>query len=124
MGDNLPFVDAEGMSGLHVVQVVCGWHHTCVIMSDNQIKCFGRNDFGQLGYGDTLNRGKNANEIGNALAFVNVTGTSGLHVLKVAAGDLHTCVLLSNNRVKCFGYNGYGELGTCNSPFLDMNMLF
>ena len=36
------------------------------------LKCFGRNDAGQLGYGDTNNRGDEPDEMGDDLPFVDL----------------------------------------------------
>ena len=107
----LMFVDVEGTSGEHIVQIVSGSFHVCALFSNSRIKCFGRNNAGQLGYGDTTNRGTMANQMGDDLEFVDVEGTSGEHVVAVTCGNGHTCVLLSNSRIKCFGFNNNGQLG-------------
>jgi alpha-tubulin suppressor-like RCC1 family protein len=45
---------------------------------------------------------------------------SGLEPRVVAAGMLHTCVILSNGRVKCWGYNLHGQLGIgSDAPSVD-----
>ena len=111
MGDNLAFVDVEGTSGVHVLQVVTSLIHTCVLLSNNRVKCFGSNGWGQLGYGDAVPRGGQAGDMGDNLPFVDLEGTSGFHVLKISSGYGHTCALLSNNRVKCFGDNFFAQLG-------------
>ena len=111
MGDSLPFVDVEGSSSETVVAIALGPFHTCALFSNNRFKCFGYNHFGQLGYGDTANRGDSSNEMGDNLEFVDVEDMSGAHVVKVTCGADHTCVLMSNNRVKCFGRSNYGQLG-------------
>ncbi len=93
--------------------------HTCVMYShptfsgNNKLKCWGYNASGQLGYGDNSVRGDSAIELGFGLLFVKDTGTSGSDMLvkKVAVGMYHTCALLSNDQVKCWGENGYGQLG-------------
>ena len=51
-----------GRRGTHTAakfgtQISVGLMHTCVVLHDGQIKCWGQNQFGQLGLGDTKNRG-------------------------------------------------------------------
>ena len=54
-----------------------GWGHTCVILDNDSVKCWGWNLHGQLGLGDTANRGDGSNEMGNALAAVELGTVSG-----------------------------------------------
>jgi alpha-tubulin suppressor-like RCC1 family protein len=70
--------------------------------------CAGLNSNAQLGLGDTTNRGNTAGSMGTALPAVDL-GASKL-ALKVAAGRAHTCVLLTDRTVKCFGLNNRGQL--------------
>jgi alpha-tubulin suppressor-like RCC1 family protein len=65
------------------------------------VKCFGRNAEGQLGIGFTS---------ATSASPVDVSGlTSG--AAKVFCGETHTCALLTNGSVKCWGANGGGRLG-------------
>ena len=41
MGDNLPTVDLG--TGRTVKAIAGGYYHTCVLLNDDQVKCFGRN---------------------------------------------------------------------------------
>eukprot|EP01083_Nonionella_stella_P190584 705784_1 len=70
MGDKLPEVDL-GMN-FTITQIVLGHAHTCALSNHNTLKCFGRNDYGMLGLGDTINRGDSANEMGNNLPEVDL----------------------------------------------------
>ncbi len=60
------------------IQVVVGRAHACAILVEHgtslprRIKCWGDNSKGQLGYGDTENRGDDPGEMGAALPFVPV----------------------------------------------------
>lgn len=65
MGNNLPFVDV-GKESL-VNHVAVGLSHTCVIVDSIKLKCFGLNDSGQLGHGDTTKRGHLTNSMGDFL---------------------------------------------------------
>ena len=81
--------------------VVCGWMHTCVMMTDGSVTCWGGNIFGQLGDGST----------DNSPTPVAVSGlTSG--VQDICGGLSHTCALKSDGSVLCWGDNDEGQLGT------------
>ncbi|MBI3353752.1 MAG: Ig-like domain-containing protein [Nitrospirae bacterium] len=107
MGDNLPAVDF-GVRRT-AVELAAGGLYTCVRLDNGAVKCWGRNDYGQLGLGDTNNRGDGANEMGDNLSAVNLG--SGRTALKLVASYYHACALLNNDTVKCWGYNNYGQLG-------------
>ena len=107
MGANLPPVDVG--SGSLVVEVAAGMYHTCARLADNKTKCWGRNDHGQLGLGDTAGRGASPGEMGSELPPVDV-GT-GRTVQGLAVGGLHTCALLDDFSVKCWGSASDGQLG-------------
>src|SRR4051812_1549987 len=92
--------------------IALGGTHTCVILSDGGVKCWGGNDVGQLGLGNTNNRGDGPNEMGSNLPRVSL-GT-GRTAKALAAGSKHTCALLDNNQIKCWGMNDFGQLGIGN----------
>jgi cysteine-rich repeat protein len=107
LGDALPKVELG--TGRTAVQVTVGTYHACALLDDGSLKCWGYNGTGQLGQGDTQARGDVQNELGDALAPIDL-GT-GATVKLVAAGGSHTCVLLASGSVKCWGYNSNGQLG-------------
>ena len=97
-----------------VEQIDTDGSHVCSL-KDGQVKCWGLNDKGQLGYGDTNNRGDGPNEI-RGLANVNVhepiSGPNDDHLTEfIATGGQHTCALLKNKCIKCWGNNEHGQLG-------------
>jgi len=89
--------------------IVAGGYHTCALLDNGSVKCWGQNDFGQLGLGDINNRGDAAGEMGDNLTAVDL-GT-GRTAKSLSAGIYHTCAILDNNSVKCWGRNGFGQLG-------------
>jgi alpha-tubulin suppressor-like RCC1 family protein len=107
MGDSLPAVELG--TGRSAAAMAAGGDHTCAVLDNGQVKCWGYNLYGQLGLGDSNNRGDNSGEMGDNLPAVNL-GT-GRTATALGAGALHTCALLDNDQVKCWGYNELGQLG-------------
>jgi hypothetical protein len=110
MDDNLQAV-ALG-TNRYAISISAGWSHTCAILDDRSLKCWGSNSNGQLGQGDRRHRGVQTGQLGDALPAIRLgtNQTAGA----VTAGVAHTCVLVEPGRsVKCFGWggNGNGQLG-------------
>jgi len=82
-----------------------GDDHTCAVMHDATVKCWGRNDAGEIGNGGRT----------DAIKPTTVKGVGGTGVLNgvdiVVAGGDHTCALMKNKTVKCWGQNNEGVLG-------------
>jgi alpha-tubulin suppressor-like RCC1 family protein len=104
---NLDVIDLG--DGAVAVDIASGWAHNCVVLDDGSVKCWGRNDYGQLGLGAPGTRGDDAGEMGAALSTVDL-GTNRT-ALAVAAGEGHSCALLDDHSVKCWGRNDFGQLG-------------
>jgi cysteine-rich repeat protein len=90
-----------------VAEVVAGGEHTCVRLTDGSVRCWGYNGRGQLGYETTLPRGDGS--IPKIAMLPDITLDAPAEQL--AAGNEHTCALLADGRVACWGYNFYGQLG-------------
>ncbi len=104
MGDALPAVALPGVP----VEVATGAFHSCARLSGGAVACWGSNERGQLGLGDTRMRGVAPGELGMALPTVMLGGAS---VAAVVAGGAHTCALDAAGAVRCWGDNAYGQLG-------------
>ena len=111
MGTALPYVDL-GKNG-RVRDVAAGGSHTCVLFEDGRIKCWGKNDAGQLGLGDFRNRGDGGGEMGTALPFVDIG--DGKAAKAISAGHGHTCAVLEGGALLCWGKNDKGQLGVGDS---------
>lgn len=107
MGTNLPYVNLG--TGRTVKAVAMGDKFSCAMLDNDKVKCWGENSVGQLGLGDTVDRGDDPNEMGDNLPYVDL-GTGLVPKAITASGD-HTCVLFTNSKLKCWGYNMDGELG-------------
>lgn len=107
MGDALPFVDLG--PGFTAAELTVGANFTCARTTDGRVKCWGANENGQLGLGDSIFRGGVPGQMGNALPLVDL-GT-GLTALSVRAGSGHVCAIVSNNTLKCWGANNGLNLG-------------
>ncbi|MET0794276.1 MAG: DUF4215 domain-containing protein [Polyangiaceae bacterium] len=91
------------------VALSAGEVQTCALLDDGNVKCWGFNYWGQLGTGDTLDRGREPGQMGDALKPVVLGGA--LKAISVSSGSNHTCVVLDDGGVKCWGSNQAGQLG-------------
>ncbi len=82
----------------HPTQLAVGSNHACARMSDDTLRCWGSNDWGQLGDGTVL-----------ANPLVVTPALAG--VVEVSAGYGFTCARLRDRTVRCFGNALAGEIG-------------
>ncbi len=85
-----------------------GSQHVCAVLDNGSVKCWGANASGQLGVGRTDSRGDGPEEMGDYLLAVPLGGRAAR---QVSAGTSHSCALLDNGTVKCWGQNDKGQLG-------------
>ncbi len=110
MGSNLAFLDLG--AGRYPKEMALGDNHSCAILDNDTLKCWGLNSSGQLGLGNTTSRGSGANQMSDNLPVVDLG--AGRTVKKVAVGPTNTCAILDNDALKCWGLNTYGQLGYQN----------
>jgi len=91
-------------TGRTAVAVAAGEYHTCAILDNGDLKCWGYDGYGQLGDG-----GSNTDT--NAPSSTAIDLGTGRAAVAVAVGGSHTCAILDNGDLKCWGYDGYGQLG-------------
>ena len=84
------------------VAISAGYEHTCAILDNGSVSCWGDNEFGQLGDGTNTNR-------------LTPTQTSSLGTdrtaVAITVGWFHTCAILDDESVSCWGRNYFGQLG-------------
>jgi alpha-tubulin suppressor-like RCC1 family protein len=98
-------------TGRTATAIATGNYHTCALLDNASVKCWGKNSDGQLGIDNTTRMGRTTGSMA-LLPVVNL-GT-GRTATAISAGKYHTCALLDNASVKCWGDNGNGQLGIDN----------
>lgn len=91
-------VTVGGLTG--VVSLAGGAIHTCALLNDGTVRCWGRAENGQTGGGP-----------GGTHALVPVTVVGLTNAVAIAAGNFHSCALLADHTVRCWGSGGGGQLG-------------
>jgi len=95
-------VDVVGL-GSGAAVLATGWAHTCALSTTGGVKCWGSNEYGQLGDGTSGDGASKPTP-------VDVVGL-GSGMAAIAVGLWHTCALSTAGGVKCWGYNELGQLG-------------
>ncbi|MEM6928554.1 MAG: CARDB domain-containing protein, partial [Myxococcota bacterium] len=106
IGDNeTPASVGDLPLGRPVIAVDAGFHHTCAVLDDGAVRCWGRNQSGQLGQGHVDDLGDN--ETLDTVPDIVL----GAAAIDVAAGVYHSCALLDTGAVRCWGDASFGQLG-------------
>jgi cysteine-rich repeat protein len=106
VGNKKPYELAPLALGAAATAVVAGTSHSCALLKSGRVRCWGKNDKGQLGLGHT-------NTIGDdeAPSATNAEVSLGAAAVALAAGGDQTCAVLKDGSVRCWGANQYGQLG-------------
>jgi alpha-tubulin suppressor-like RCC1 family protein len=107
----------DGACNLVTPAIVAGDFHTCALSGEGRVRCWGLNDYGQLGYGHTETIGDD--ETPATAGDVDVGGV----VTQISLGLHHTCALLETGAVRCWGsghfglgYGGFEAIGDDEVP--------
>lgn len=98
--------NSGNLSNVTAISTSGTYGHTCAILSDKTAECWGNDQNNQLGnpavgtYSSLPVKVKNTDNSGNLS-----------NALMVSAGAFHTCALLSDQNVYCWGENSNGQLG-------------
>ena len=91
------------------VRAAAGAQHTCALLDDGTVWCWGHNNRYQIDTTDTVVR--------QPVVVPGVTGidTSSPYTrIAIDAGNLHTCAIRNDRTVVCWGSNAFGQLGDGN----------
>jgi len=97
IGSSKTVVSAATITGF--TQVATGNNASCAVKTDTTVWCWGHNNSGQLGNGNTTDQSRP----------VAVSGLTG--VTQVDAHEEYACALKTNGTVWCWGSNAFGQLG-------------
>jgi alpha-tubulin suppressor-like RCC1 family protein len=86
--------------GLRFRSLAAGTAHTCGLAEDGAAYCWGERRYGRVGDGRAM---------GVAMEPVPVAG--GLRFRAIASGDMNSCGVAEDDRIYCWGYGGFGQLG-------------
>lgn len=102
---NLPYLPTLSVD---FIQISAGGSYTCALSVLGTIFCWGANDKGQLGRGDST-----AMIISITSASAIAFDTPTIPAISVFAGGMspHTCALFTTSQVRCWGSNYRGEIG-------------
>ncbi|MBN2358988.1 MAG: hypothetical protein JXR83_06015 [Deltaproteobacteria bacterium] len=102
---------AGGSALVDVVAIAAGMAHTCALLVDSSVVCWGQNGSGQLGNPDWSYPYDPSNPVSVCDGDGDTCAAVLIGVDEVRAGEYHTCALMLDGAVKCWGNNYYGRLG-------------
>jgi alpha-tubulin suppressor-like RCC1 family protein len=107
--DEKPSAAGDVNLGAAAVAVSAGYTHTCALLEDGSVRCWGLGSSGQLGTGNTSSIGDN--EVPSSVPAIAL----GASASAVVTGQSHSCALLESGHVRCWGLGRHGALGYGNT---------
>ncbi|MFM7223986.1 MAG: reprolysin-like metallopeptidase [Actinomycetota bacterium] len=89
-----------------VIAIDANGRFACALLATGTMKCWGNNEFGQLGNGTTTNSSIPVTVLATTSPPTPLTG-----VINIGMGGWHGCAVLTGGTVKCWGFNPAGQLG-------------
>lgn len=96
---NLNFLDSVSSVGL-------GLYHSCAVLSDGKLYCWGDNSFGQI----IATSDFDCDGDGKLECVLNPSYSDSVSALDVSAGAYHTCYLDYMKNLNCLGRGDYGQI--------------
>jgi cysteine-rich repeat protein len=97
-------------AGVSVAAIDGGAQFTCALLGGSVgLKCWGNNQKGQLGQGNTTRLGNTAGTVPSQITAIRFP--TGASPSAVSTGNAHVCALATNGSVRCWGWNNRGQLG-------------
>ncbi len=87
------------------IALALGVDHSCALLADGAVRCWGKGEHGRLGLGDALDLGD------DEPPWRRPPIDLGGNALAISAGTAHTCALLDGGRLRCWGRGRSGQLG-------------
>lgn len=111
VNSNFPVQVQQGAvpAGVTFTAIQIGFYHACGLGSDSKVYCWGNNQFGQLGNNSTVNSSV------PVLASAQGQIPAGVTAKSLAVGYYTSCIIGSDNKAYCWGYNASAQFGTGNT---------
>ena len=104
-------------AGRTAVAISAAGASTCAILDTGQVRCWGAGADGRLGYGNLNDIGDN--ETPGSVGPVDLG--AGRTAVAISVGAAHTCALLDDGSVRCWGLGVNGQLGYANANSIGDN---
>jgi alpha-tubulin suppressor-like RCC1 family protein len=96
----------------NVIALAAGAVHTCALISGGTVECWGSNDFGELGNGTATKCNDSDKCSAKPVPVSNLSNVTAIAIgADAGTGADHSCALLTDGTVECWGYNVDGDLG-------------
>lgn len=99
------------------IQIAIGHNHMCALLDSGNVKCWGDTYFGQREMRDSDGHSITLQTPPSKIPNINLGGVE-TRASYLSAGFYHTCAIINGGKIKCWGYDGYCQLGYGLGPYI------